>query len=55
MSRRALLVSHSYYLRDTRLRRHAEGLIARAEQLAILTSFVDAARDHVCGLRLRAA
>jgi putative glutamine amidotransferase len=34
---------------------HAEALIARAEQLAILTAFVDAARDHVCGVRLRAA
>lgn len=34
---------------------HAEGLIARAEQLALLTSFVDAARDHVSGVRVRAA
>jgi putative glutamine amidotransferase len=34
---------------------HAEGLIARAEQLALLGSFVDAARDHVTGADVRAA
>jgi putative glutamine amidotransferase len=34
---------------------HAEWLIARAEQLALLTSFVDAARDHVSGVHVRAA
>jgi putative glutamine amidotransferase len=34
---------------------HAEGLIARAEQLALFTSFVDAARDHVSGVHVRAA
>jgi putative glutamine amidotransferase len=34
---------------------HAEGLTARAEQLALFTSFVDAARDHVSGVHARAA
>jgi putative glutamine amidotransferase len=34
---------------------HAEGLIARAEQLALFTSFVDAARDHVSAVHVRAA
>jgi putative glutamine amidotransferase len=34
---------------------HAEGLIGRAEQLALLASFVDAARDHVSGVHVRAA
>jgi putative glutamine amidotransferase len=34
---------------------HAEGLIARAEHLALLRSFVDAARDHVTGADVRAA
>lgn len=34
---------------------HAEGLIAQTEQLALFTSFVDAARDHVSGVHVRAA
>jgi putative glutamine amidotransferase len=34
---------------------HAEGLVARAEQLALFTTFVDAAREHAGGLQLRAA
>jgi putative glutamine amidotransferase len=34
---------------------HAEGLIARAEQLALFASFVDAARDHASGVHVRAA
>ena len=34
---------------------HAEGLIDRVEQLALFTSFVDAARDHVSAVELRAA
>jgi putative glutamine amidotransferase len=34
---------------------HAEALIARATQLAIFTSFVDAARDRVSGEHVRAA
>jgi putative glutamine amidotransferase len=34
---------------------HAEGLIARAEQLALFESFVDAARDHASGVHVRAA
>lgn len=34
---------------------HAEGLIARPEQLALLTAFVDAARDHVSRTHMRAA
>ena len=34
---------------------HAEGLVDRAEQLALLCSFVDAARDHVSGVHVRAA
>jgi putative glutamine amidotransferase len=34
---------------------HAEGLVARAEQLALFTAFVDAAREHAGGLHLRAA
>jgi putative glutamine amidotransferase len=34
---------------------HAEGLVARAEQLALFASFVDAARDHRSGVRVRAA
>jgi putative glutamine amidotransferase len=34
---------------------HGEGLIARAEQLALFTAFVDAARDYVSGVHVRAA
>ena len=34
---------------------HAEGLIARAEQRALFTSFVDAARDHESAVHVRAA
>jgi len=34
---------------------HAEGLVARAEQLAMFTAFVDAARDHASGVQARAA
>jgi putative glutamine amidotransferase len=34
---------------------HAEGLIARPEQLALFDSFVDAARDHVSAELVRAA
>jgi putative glutamine amidotransferase len=34
---------------------HAEGLIARADQLRLFSSFVDAARDHVLGVHVRAA
>jgi putative glutamine amidotransferase len=34
---------------------HAEGLTDRAEQLALFTSFVDAARDHVSAVHVRAA
>jgi putative glutamine amidotransferase len=34
---------------------HAEGLIARPEQLALFAGFVDAARDHVSAVRVRAA
>ena len=34
---------------------HAEGLVARPEQLALFSAFVDAARDHVTGLHVRAA
>ena len=34
---------------------HAEGLIARAEQLALFTAFVDAAREHVSAVHVRAA
>ncbi len=33
----------------------AEGLVARREQLALFTSFVDAARDHVTAVHVRAA
>lgn len=36
MSRRALFVSHSYYLRDTRLRRHAEALAADRWDVEVL-------------------
>jgi putative glutamine amidotransferase len=34
---------------------HAEALIARAEQLALFTAFVDAARECVSGVNVRAA
>ena len=34
---------------------HAEGLVARAEQRALLTAFVDAARDFVSDVHVRAA
>ena len=34
---------------------HAEGLIARREQLALFSAFVDAARDHATGVHVRAA
>jgi len=34
---------------------HAEALIARAEQFALFTAFVDAARDCVSGVHVRAA
>jgi putative glutamine amidotransferase len=34
---------------------HAEGLIARADQLALFGAFVDAARDHLSGVQVRAA
>jgi len=34
---------------------HAEGLVARPEQLALFSAFVDAARDHVSGVHVRAA
>jgi putative glutamine amidotransferase len=34
---------------------HAEGLIARAEQLAVFAAFVDAAREHGSGVHARAA
>jgi putative glutamine amidotransferase len=34
---------------------HVEGLIARREQLGLLRAFVDAARDHVSGVHVRAA
>jgi putative glutamine amidotransferase len=34
---------------------HAEGLVARPEQLALFSAFVDAARDHATGVHVRAA
>ena len=34
---------------------HVEALIARAEQFALFTAFVDAARDCVSGVHVRAA
>jgi putative glutamine amidotransferase len=34
---------------------HAEGLIARADQLALFGSFVDASSDHVSAVHVRAA
>jgi putative glutamine amidotransferase len=34
---------------------HAEGLVARAEQLALLSAFVDAAREQMSEIELRAA
>jgi putative glutamine amidotransferase len=34
---------------------HVEGLIGHGEQLALLRAFVDAARDHVSGVHVRAA
>ena len=34
---------------------HAEGMVARPEQRALFSAFVDAARDHATGVHVRAA
>lgn len=54
MSRRALLVSHSYYLRDTRLRRHAEALVSDRWDVEVLCARDEgeARRSNVNGVRV---
>lgn len=55
MSRRALFVSHSYYLRDTRLRRHAEALAAERWDVEVLCArdAGERRRQRVNGVRIR--